>query len=163
MYMKRKLFALFCFGIAFAFVEAVVVVYLRKLLGLSTMGIVTPKNSPVFNIGFMAFVPLPASVFGTSRLMQIEIFREAATIIMLAAVAYLAADKIRARIGAFLIAFSLWDFFYYVFLYFLIGWPKSLFDMDIYFLIPIAWIGPVITPMVISIILLAAGVIMVSL
>ena len=41
-------------------------------------------------------------------------------------------------------AFGIWDIFYYVFLKIIYDWPKSLFDWDILFLIPLPWWGPVI-------------------
>ena len=57
---------------------------------------------------------------------------------------------LRSRAAYFLLAFGVWDIFYYVFLRLLIDWPKTLFDTDIFFLLPIAWVGPVITPVFIS-------------
>jgi len=83
--------------------------------------------------------------------------REAATIIMLLTVAYISATNWKQRIGAFLITFAFWDIFYYIFLKYLTGWPKSLFDIDVYFLIPVPWIGPVITPIIIFMILAIIG------
>jgi len=77
---------------------------------------------------------------------------------MLLSVGYLSAQNIKQKMGAFLIAFGFWDIFYYVFLNLLIGWPKSLFDIDLFFLIPVPWIGPVITPIVVSILLIIIGV-----
>jgi hypothetical protein len=160
--MKSKLFALICFGIAFAFVEAVVVVYLRNTAVYDLLA-VKPGYKQILNLGFIAFIPLSAIRFTEGKFLNIEILREAATIIMLLSVALLSAKRLVQRLGVFLIAFSLWDLFYYVFLKFLINWPKGLFDIDIFFLIPVAWIGPVITPVVISIVLLVTGVIMMTL
>ena len=37
-------------------------------------------------------------------------------------------------------------YFYYLFLIPLTGWPKSLLDWDILFLLPVPWWGPVIAP-----------------
>ena len=65
--------------------------------------------------------------------MRIEIAREAATVIMLGAIAWLAGHNLRARFGYFLIAFGVWDIFYYVFLAPLSGWPRSLLDWDVLF------------------------------
>lgn len=155
--MKTKLIALICFGIAFAFVEAVVVVYLRRALNYDVLA-VRAGQQPIVNFGFIAFIPLGSTFFGGSDLVRVEILREIATIIMLISVAYLAARRLAHRLGAFLIAFSLWDIFYYVFLRLLIHWPENLMTPDIFFLIPVAWIGPVLTPIVISTVLLIIGV-----
>ncbi|MBK6833902.1 MAG: hypothetical protein IPG89_06345 [Bacteroidetes bacterium] len=50
------------------------------------------------------------------------------------------------RFAYFIIAFAIWDIFYYVFLYVLLQWPESLFTWDILFLVPVPWTGPVIAP-----------------
>ncbi len=44
--------------------------------------------------------------------------------------------------------FATWDLSYYAFLRLISGWPQSLFTRDVLFLIPVPWIGPVITPIV---------------
>jgi hypothetical protein len=41
----------------------------------------------------------------------------------------------------------------------MIGWPQSLFTWDILFLIPLPWVGPVITPVLVSITLIACGLV----
>ena len=46
----------------------------------------------------------------------------------------------------FLLTFAVWDLAYYLFLYLLIGFPRSLAATDVYFMIPIAWYGPVWFP-----------------
>ncbi|MCK4855811.1 MAG: hypothetical protein KAT31_16140, partial [Bacteroidales bacterium] len=49
----------------------------------------------------------------------------------------------------------IWDIFYYVFLWLLIGWPPSLMTYDVLFLLPSTWIGPVITPLIVSLTMMA--------
>src|SRR6185369_12911503 len=97
--------------------------------------------------------PLP-EIAGLS---QAEIIREAATIVMLMTVGWLAVHNWRARFGYLLIAFGVWDIFYYVFLRILTGWPRTLLDWDVLFLIPLPWWGPVIAPMVIAVLMIAWG------
>ena len=73
-------------------------------------------------------------------MLGIELGREAATIVMLAAgdgyrrelppVASRLYDRLRSR-----------DAFYYVFLRLLIGWPESLTTWDILFLVPVLGLG----------------------
>jgi hypothetical protein len=40
----------------------------------------------------------------------------------------------------------------------LLGWPKSLLDWDILFLIPITWFGPVITPVLLAVMMIFLAV-----
>jgi hypothetical protein len=153
---KRNLTALIIFGIAFGFLEAAVVFYLRLLLGYKS-GYPLGNYQTLFGTNFISFIITEKPLLGTSQVLWAETFREAGTILMLGTVAYLSAKKFKQKIGAFFISFALWDIFYYVFLKFLTGWPTSFGSRDIYFLIPVPWIGPVITPIIISLVLFLAG------
>ena len=84
------------------------------------------------------------------KILLIEIVREAATLCMIWAVGYLAGKNIYTRFAFSLICFAVWDIFYYVWLKVFIDWPASLFDWDILFLIPITWLGPVLSPVICS-------------
>jgi hypothetical protein len=153
---KRNLTALIIFGIAFGFLEAAVVFYLRVMLGYKS-GYPLGNYQTLFGTNFISFITTEKPFLGTMQIARAEIAREVATIVMLVAVAFLSAKKFLPRLGALMIAFSLWDIFYYVFLKFLTGWPTSFGSTDIYFLIPVPWIGPVITPLIISLALFLAG------
>jgi hypothetical protein len=131
-------FAVVLFAIAMAWVEAAVVLYLRKLVGR-----IDPYQPKPFR--------------EVDGLATTEVVREAATMIMLLAVGWLAGRNWRARFGYLLIAFGVWDIFYYVFLNLLTGWPRSLLDWDILFLIPLPWWGPVITPMSVAALMILFG------
>ena len=134
----RRLLWLSVFAIAMAQLEATVVVYLRRLF---------------YPDGFE--FPL---VIIEGRIAAIEIGREAATVIMLFALAKLYAARDRWRqYAAFLWAFGLWDIFYYVWLWVMLRWPSSIVDFDVLFLIPLPWIGPVLAPVLISLAMMAAG------
>ena len=87
----------------------------------------------------------------------IEIGREAATIVMLAAIALAVADNAGQWAAAFAIAFGTWDIAFYAFLKLLLDWPASLLTWDILFLIPIPWVGPVLAPVIVSASMIAAG------
>ena len=63
----------------------------------------------------------------------------------------------RSRLGYAAIAFGVWDIFYYVFLKMMCGWPHSLVDWDILFLIPLPWWGPVLAPVLIASLMIAWG------
>jgi hypothetical protein len=134
----KRLGIVFIFAIAMAWVESAVVVYLRTLIGR-----VSPYQAN----------PLPVSV----GLGWIEVVREAATLVMLLTVGWLAGRTWRGRLGYALIAFGTWDIFYYVFLVPMSGWPQSLLDWDVLFLIPLPWWGPVLSPVLISILMIIGG------
>ncbi len=131
------------FGISMAFIESAVVVYLRALY---------------YPDGFS----FPLKLM-TNNLMGIEVLREGATIFMLLSVAALAGKRFWERFAYFIFCFGIWDIFYYVWLKFLIDWPLSIVEWDILFLIPLPWIGPVIAPVTISVLMIISGVVIVRL
>ena len=131
--MLEKLFLLALFGIAMAHLEGVVVVYLRKALGLLD----NESNKESID-------KFPA------RHLKIEMTREAATIVMLIVLAWLVGDSWIWKGVFFLWTFAFWDLFYYVSLYILIKWPPKFTTIDVLFLIPKPWIAPVWFPIGIS-------------
>jgi hypothetical protein len=131
--MTTKLLFLSIFGIAMAHLEGVVVVYLRKALGM--------LDSESNKESLEKF---------SRRYLRIEMTREAATIIMLVVIAYLTGGSWIERGVYFLWTFAFWDLFYYLSLYLLIKWPPSLRTIDVLFLIPKPWIAPVWFPVGIS-------------
>ena len=86
-----------------------------------------------------------------------EVCREVATLVMLIAVAFLCGRSGPGRWGCFMIAFGVWDIFYYIFLKITINWPASVFDWDVLFLIPWPWIAPVLAPVIISVVMIFSG------
>jgi hypothetical protein len=144
------------FGIAFGFVEASVVYYLRSLINFH-LNYDISNYKVLLNLGFMTFVNPVHSLLISSTVTHIETFREMATIIMLVAISFIAGKNKRQSIGAFLVSFACWDIMYYVFLKILDNWPSSLMTKDVFFLVPVTWIGPVLTPIVCSIIMFVVG------
>jgi hypothetical protein len=126
------------FAAAMAWVEAAVVFYLRSMM--HRIEPCQPDPLPV--MGGFASVELP---------------RELATLVMLFVVGWLAGRTWRARFGYFALAFGMWDIFYYLFLKIICGWPHSLLDWDILFLLPMPWWGPVLAPVLISLLLILWG------
>src|ERR1700704_2302977 len=90
-------------------------------------------------------------------LAPVEVVREAATLVMLLMVGMLAGRTWKRRLGYTAIAFGVWDIFYYVFLKIICDWPKSLFDWDILFLLPLPWWGPVLAPVCIASLMIVWG------
>lgn len=131
--MIEKFLLLAVFGIAMAHFEGVVVVYLRKVLGISN----TESNIELID-------KFP------KRYILFEKTREVATIVMLATLAILVGESWLDKMVVFLWTFAFWDLFYYLSLYILIKWPPSLTTIDVLFLIPRPWIAPVWLPVGIS-------------
>jgi hypothetical protein len=126
------------FAMAMAWVESAVVYYLRTMFHR-----IEPYQSH----------PLPL----IGGLGKAELVREPATLIMLLTVGILAGRTWRSRLGYAAIAFGVWDIFYYLFLKVLCGWPHSLWDWDILFLLPLPWWGPVLAPVSIAILMILWG------
>jgi hypothetical protein len=150
---KRQLIVLTIFAASFGFVEAAVVVYLRAAVGLlpgyqGTLSDV--QHSPQSYQQEKSIDDFPPS------LMTIEVAREAATILMLVSVAFLAAGRVRERWASFLWAFAVWDIAYYAGLWATVRWPASLKDMDVLFLIPVPWVAQVWFPVLVSALTLGA-------
>ena len=76
---------------------------------------------------------------------------------VLGAVAAAVASNIPQWWAFFLLAFGIWDIFYYVFLKVLIDWPKSLLTWDVLFLIPVPWAGPVLAPALVALTMVGTG------
>jgi hypothetical protein len=132
------------FSIAFAWVESAVVVYLRRIYfdgGFSFPLTINYEN------GKHIFDPL----------VRIELGREIATIIILIAVGIIAGRKKIHKFCFFMIAFGIWDIFYYIWLVVMVGWPESLMTWDLLFYVPLPWVGPVISPILIAIAMTVAG------
>jgi hypothetical protein len=73
---------------------------------------------------------------------------------MLILIGVIAGRNFRQRFAWFLFCFAVWDIFYYVFLRLLIGWPETLMEWDVLFLIPVTWTGPVLSPLIVCIYML---------
>jgi hypothetical protein len=126
------------FAVAMAWMESAVVLYLRTL-------------SQQYDPYAPFHVPLSPNI------LRAEMIREAATLVMLAIVGWFAGQTRQSRIALFIVAFGTWDIFYYVFLVPLTGWPRSLQDWDILFLLPLPWWGPVLSPALIALLMIAGG------
>ena len=132
--------ALWVFALAFGWIEAAAVVYLRQT---------APRDAA-------AAIEFPL-VLVAANLVAVELVREACTLIVLGAVAWLAARRWAELVGAFLLMFGVWDLAYYACLRLMIGWPDGLSNWDLLFLIPLPWVAPVWAPAIVAAIFVAAG------
>jgi hypothetical protein len=136
------------FAIAFAWVESAVVVYLREIY-----------FDGVFK--FPLVVVWEEGKYIIDPLIRIEFWREIATIIMLVAVGWVTGRSKLQRFCFFMIAFGIWDIFYYIWLYIMVGWPESPMTWDLLFYVPLPWVGPVITPVLIAVTMVGAGLLII--
>jgi hypothetical protein len=135
---RARLAIVIAFAIAMACVESATVFYLRVLVD---------RVEP--------YQPNPLPINGA--LGNIELWREAATLVMLATVGLVAGRAWRSRVAYAAIAFGVWDIFYYVFLRLMSGWPRTPLDWDILFLLPLPWWGPVLAPVSIALLMILWG------
>ena len=133
----------FFFGVAMAYLESAVVVYLREIY---------------YPEGFQFPIKIIPAKMGL-----IEIGREAATLVMLLAVAFIAAKSRWARFAFFMFLFGVWDIWYYIWLKVFLNWPQSLLTWDLLFLIPVPWVGPVLAPIIVSISLIVGALVILML
>lgn len=136
---RSKLIWVTLFAIAMGLLESAVVIYMRELL---------------YPGGFsFPLSPIP------ERLAVTELLRELATLVMLVGVGVVAGRNFPERFAWFIFSFGVWDIFYYVFLKLLIGWPTSMLTWDLLFLIPVTWTGPVVTPVVCSMLMITLALV----
>jgi hypothetical protein len=126
------------FAVAMAWVEAASVFYIRTLVDR-----IEPYQTN----------PLPID----GALGNVELWREASTLVMLTTLGLLAGRTWRRRAGYAALAFGVWDIFYYVFLRLISGWPRTLLDWDVLFLLPLPWWGPVLAPVSIALVMIVWG------
>ena len=118
--------------------EAIIVVYIRQIY---------------YPTGF----EFPLKIFEL-KFYYIENLREIATIVMLISIGVLAGKNLLQRFCFFLFSFAVWDIFYYIGLKLILDWPQSLLTWDILFLIPVTWTGPVLAPIISSLVFIVFSV-----
>ena len=139
---EKNLLFVGIFAVAMAYLESAVVVYLRAMYGIVDLVRDTKFTPDIYTL--------------------IEVGREAATIVMLVFISLIAGNTRQKKLGYFFYLFGIWDIFYYIWLFIFIQWPKSLLDWDILFLIPLPWWGPVLSPVLISILLITIGYLLIN-
>lgn len=159
-YLTRVLWVL-VFAMAFGYVEASVVVYLRAIYDPLRASLY-PGYPPDSLLPLITLDQLRAANPEHVRRVAIELGREMATMLMLAAVAALATRRRGEWLAMFMIGFGCWDVSYYVGLKAMIGFPASLLTWDILFLLPVPWLGPVLAPLIVSASMVGAGLVLLA-
>lgn len=152
----RIVIGLLLFGISFGYVEAAVVVYLRTIYDPIREQI-SPTRSPGDLFPLIRLEQLQAAGPHHMHRLRTELGRELATLMLLGGAAVLAARNFREWMAAFVVSFGIWDICFYLFLRLLIDWPTSLLTWDILFLLPLPWVGPVISPTLIAAVMIITG------
>jgi len=119
---------------AFGVTEGAVVTYLRRVCYPDQ-----PLGGPLFPMRNLD----PA-------LILTELTREAGTLLMLLGIAMIAERRPLRRFAAFCFCFGIWDIVYYLMLWVAIGWPATLLEWDVLFLIPAPWAAPVLAPVLVA-------------
>lgn len=107
--MLKRFCVVVVFGIAFAYIEAAVVVYLRTIFHPNGF------TFPLINFGIN---PL------WKPLLVTEVGREAAALVLILTSSWLFGKNRHQRFAYFATIFAIWDIFYYVWLKVLIDWAR---------------------------------------
>ena len=131
----KKFWIVTIFSIAMGFLESTIVIYLRKIY---------------YPDGF----DFPLKGFIDPNILSIEWIREFFTIVMLITIGLLAGKTLYEKFSYFILSFAIRDIFYYVFLKAFLDWPQSWITWDLLFLIPWPWIGPVLAPLICTVLMI---------
>ncbi len=132
--LNRQFFWISLFAVSMAFFESAIVIYIRELYYPEGFGFPLRHIDP--------------------HIAVTELIREFFSLVMIISVAAMTTRNFMQRFAHFLYVFAIWDIFYYIFLKLVLGWPASLLTWDVLFLIPVTWSGPVLTPILISLIMI---------
>jgi hypothetical protein len=137
---RRLTLIVLAYAVGMAYLESAVVVYLNGALG-GRVGEIFPLK-PALEAG---------------DLIAIELGRELGTLVMIAAIGMLVGRSAIEQLAWSSVVFGAWDIGYYAWLYVFAGWPSSLATVDLLFLLPVPWAGPVWSPVVVSTALIGFG------
>lgn len=139
---RRVAAIVIAYAVAMAYLESAVVVYLNGALG-GRVGEIFPLK-PAIEAG---------------ELILIELGRELGTLVMIATLGLLVGRSPVEQLAWSSVVFGAWDIGYYAWLYVFAGWPSSLATVDLLFLLPVPWAGPVWSPLAVSVALMTFGLI----
>lgn len=156
---RRAVISLILFGSAFGYVEAAVVVYLRHIYQPVRQKL-HPGKPPDDLFPLITTEQLKEQGPDYERLLLTELGREFATLLMLAGAALAVAANFRQWLAGFVLAFGVWDLVFYLFLKSILNWPDSLRTWDILFLLPLPWVGPVLSPCIVAATMIWGGIVL---
>jgi hypothetical protein len=156
---RRAVISLILFGFAFGYVEASVVVYLRKVYDPVRQKI-HPGKPAADLFPLITADQLKRAGPEYERLLATELGREFATLLMLGAAALAIAGNFRQWLAGFVLAFGVWDLVFYFFLKVILNWPESFQTWDILFLLPLPWVGPVLSPCIVAATMIWGGIVL---
>src|SRR5262249_25468315 len=153
--LRRRLFALACFGIVFGYVEAAAVVYIRAAIDPIHHRLFPDRDpSDLFPL-------ISAEQWShespATHMVFLEVSREVSTVLLTVVVALAVSQNVRQWFASFMLAFGVWDVFYYLWLRLLLGWPRTFGDWDLVLAFPLPWVGPVWAPLVVSGVMIATA------
>jgi hypothetical protein len=153
--LRRRLVILTLFAIAFGYIEAAAVVYIRAVYEPIHQRVFPGRDRddlfPLFTLEQWAQEG-PATTTP-----PMEMAREVGTIVIVALVAWGVSHNAAQWFASFALAFGAWDFFFYLWLRLLTGWPRSLFDWDLVFTVGLPWVAPVAAPLLVAAVMIVAG------
>jgi hypothetical protein len=156
---RRAVLSLIIFGVAFGYLEAAVVVYLRHIYDPVRQQL-HPDKPPGDLFPLITSEQLKRQGTQYERLLLTELGREFATLVMLGAAALGVSTNFRQWLGGFVLAFGVWDLVFYLFLKIILNWPESFNTWDILFLLPLPWVGPVLAPCIVAATMVWAGIVL---
>ncbi len=148
----KKLPAVALYAICFGFVEAAVVEYLRAIY--------YPLDKGGFQFPVLTLDQITTLGYEHWVRLLIELCRELCTLIMLMSMGIVAARNRREAWAYFVVAFGVWDISFYLWLKLFLNWPPSLMTWDLLFLIPVPWVSPVLAPIIVSLTMIFAGILL---
>ncbi len=144
----RYLTALLALCVALGYLDAVTTFALRGTLEVGPEGVDLPRG----DLARAAVEAMPA------RLIALEQTRQAATVLLLITVAFVAGRNALQQWGTFFFALGGWTVFRYVAIRTITDWPASLTSADAIVVLPRPVYAPVWLPVVVALGLMALGV-----
>jgi hypothetical protein len=147
--LRRRLVLLILFGIVFGYVEAAAVVYIRVVYEPIHQRLF-PKTAANDLFPLAVFEQWSREAHPYVKTPFMEMSREVGTLLLLALMAQAVSRTGPQWFASFALVFGVWDLTYYLWLLLLIGWPQTLLEWDLLFVVPVPWVAPVLAPLLVA-------------
>jgi hypothetical protein len=144
--MSRLLVILVLFGVVVGYLEAATVVYIRVMYEPMHKRLF-PDRAPDDLFPAFSFEQWAREAPAYVRSPVMEVVREIGTVLALALVALAVAPTVRRWAATVFLLLGVTGWSFYLWLKVLMGWPHSLSDWDVIFIVPLPWVGPVWAPL----------------